>query len=134
MENTTKALNILLAILSILSLLTGGVSIMNIMFATIGDRIREIGLRKALGAHRSDLFVQFLIEAVLLCLVGGALGMIMGSVPSVLPKELFPMDPHLFQTDYLLALGFIIMVGIFAGMFPAMRAANMRPIEALQYG
>ncbi|MFH1761169.1 MAG: ABC transporter permease [bacterium] len=134
MENTTQALNILLAVLAILSLLTGGVSIMNIMFATIGDRIREIGLRKALGAHRSDLFVQFLIEAVLLCLVGGILGMVMGSVPSLLPKELFPMDPHLFRRDYILAMGFIILMGIFAGMFPAMRAANMKPIEALQYG
>jgi putative ABC transport system permease protein len=134
MENTSRALNILLAVLSILSLLTGGVSIMNIMFATIGDRIREIGLRKALGAHRSDLFVQFLIEAVLLCLVGGILGMAMGSATSIMPRELLPMDPHLLNSDYLLALGFIILVGIFAGMFPALRAANMRPIEALQYG
>jgi putative ABC transport system permease protein len=133
MENTQRALNILLYVVAILALFTGGISIMNIMFATIGDRIREIGLRKALGAHKSDLFVQFLIEAVLLCFVGSIPGMLFGSIPTFLPKELLPMTPTLGSGDYLLSIGFTIFVGLMAGVFPALRAANMRPIEALQY-
>jgi putative ABC transport system permease protein len=133
MRNTQRALNVLLIIIAVLSLFTGGVSIMNIMFATIGDRIREIGLRKALGARKSDLFVQFLIEAVLLCFVGGIPGMVFGSVPSLLPREILPMTPALTFPDYFFGMGFTILVGFLAGLFPALRAANMRPIEALQY-
>jgi putative ABC transport system permease protein len=133
MEATNNALNILLAVLALLSIFTGGVSIMNIMFAVIGDRIREIGLRKALGARKRDLFVQFVIESILLCCVGAVPGMLAGSVPSWLPAELFPMEPFLLYSDYFLALGFTAGIGFFAGLFPALKAANMKPIEALQY-
>lgn len=134
MEDTGRAIRILIIVVAALSLITGGVSIMNIMFATIGDRIREIGVRKALGAHRSDLFTQFLIEAVLLCFVGGLPGLFFGSIPSLLPKEWFPMEPNLVALDYFLCVLFILLVGLFAGLFPALKAARMRPIEALQYG
>jgi putative ABC transport system permease protein len=106
---------------------------MNIMFAVIGDRIREIGLRKALGARRSDLFMQFIVESILLCFVGALPGMLAGSLAAWLPPELFPMDPFLLWRDYVAALGFTLGVGFAAGLFPALRAANMRPIEALQY-
>ncbi|MBF0431884.1 MAG: ABC transporter permease [Fibrobacteria bacterium] len=133
MKTTNNALNILLAILALLSIFTGGVSIMNIMFAVIGDRIREIGLRKALGARKSDLFVQFVVESIFLCCVGAVPGMLAGSIPAWLPSELFPMEPYLLVSDYILALGFTTGIGFFAGLFPALKAANMRPIEALQY-
>ena len=133
MEATNNALNILLAVIALLSIFTGGVSIMNIMFAVIGDRIREIGLRKALGARKSDLFVQFVIESIFLCCGGAIPGMLAGSIPVWLPNELFPMDPYLRFSDYLLALGFTMGIGFFAGLFPALKAANMEPIDALQY-
>ena len=106
---------------------------MNIMFAVIGDRIREIGLRKALGARKRDMFVQFIIESILLCCVGAIPGMLAGSVPSWLPSELFAIEPFLLLGDYILALGFTTGIGFFAGLFPALKAANMKPIEALQY-
>jgi putative ABC transport system permease protein len=133
MKRTSRALDILLFILAALSLFIGGISITNIMFATIGDRIREIGLRKALGAKKSDLFVQFLIEAVLLCFVGGLPGMFFGSIPVLLPEGLLPMDPSLRPGDYVLGMGFTLFIGFAAGVFPALKAANMRPVEALQY-
>ncbi len=133
MEATGKALNILLTIVATLSLFTGGISIMNIMFAVIGDRIREIGLRKALGAKKSDLFMQFMIESVLLCCTGALPGLFLGSIPAWLPSDLFPVEPFLNMGDYWLAMGFTLSVGLFAGFFPALKAANMRPIEALQY-
>ncbi|MFC1585821.1 ABC transporter permease [Fibrobacterota bacterium] len=133
MEATNNALNILLAVIALLSIFTGGVSIMNIMFAVIGDRIREIGLRKALGARKRDLFVQFVVESILLCCVGAIPGMLAGSIPAWLPDEIFPMEPFLRTGDYILALGFTTGIGFFAGLFPALKAANMKPIEALQY-
>ena len=133
MEATNNALNILLTVLALLSIFTGGVSIMNIMFAVIGDRIREIGLRKALGARKSDLFVQFVIESILLCCLGAIPGLLTGSVPVWLPDEIFPMDPYLRYSDYVLAIVFTTGIGFFAGLFPALKAANMKPIEALQY-
>ncbi|MFH0921446.1 MAG: ABC transporter permease [Fibrobacterota bacterium] len=133
MENTNFALNLLLYILAALSLLTGGVSIMNIMFATVGDRVREIGLRKALGARKSDLFVQVMLETLLLCFTGAAPGLVVGSIVSWLPEDLMPITPSLSAGDYGLVLGFTLVTGIAAGLFPAFKAAAMRPIEALQY-
>lgn len=126
--------NLILLAIALISLVVGAINIMNIMFATIGDRIREIGIRKALGARKSDIFTQFLIEAVLLSCTGGLLGMFLGSIPTVLPQKIFPFEPYLTLLDYAVVLGFSVVAGIAAGITPAFKAANLRPVEALQYG
>jgi ABC-type antimicrobial peptide transport system permease subunit len=126
-------LNVLLVVLASLSLLIGGIGITNIMFATIGDRVREIGLRKALGARKSDLIVQFLMEAVIVTSVGAMPGILVGSIPSLFLSAYLPIEPTLSNTDYSLALSFTIITGIIAGIFPALKAASMNPVEALTH-
>ncbi|MDD5674499.1 MAG: ABC transporter permease [Chitinivibrionales bacterium] len=133
MKKAGLGMNILLMAIALISLLMGGISIMNIMFATIGDRIREIGIRKALGAHKADIFIQFIIETVVLCSVGALPGLVAGSVVIMLPKGVFPFQPILTFGDYGIAILFTILVGIISGTFPAFRAANMEPAEALRY-
>jgi ABC-type antimicrobial peptide transport system permease subunit len=133
MKKTGMSLKILMFGIAFISLAVGGVSIMNIMFATIGDRIREIGIRKALGARKSDVFIQFLIEAVFLCCLGGIPGMLLGAAITLLPENFFPFQPNLKLFDYSLGIVFILISGIFSGLFPALRAAKMNPVEALRY-
>lgn len=133
MEMAAKGMKIILWSIAAISLIVGGISIMNIMFATIGDRIREIGIRKALGAQRHDIFTQFMIEAILVCFVGGIPGMILGALVTVVPPGFFPYIPRLAVLDYSIAFGFTVFAGIFSGLFPALRAANMQPVEALHY-
>ena len=103
------------------------------MFATIGDRIREIGIRKALGARRDDLFMQFVTEAILVCIVGGCPGMLIGLGVTLFPQGTFPFNPQLTVGDYGLALFFTIVSGVLSGVLPALRAAGMEPVEALRY-
>jgi putative ABC transport system permease protein len=126
-------LKILLASIAAISLSVGSISIMNIMFGTIGDRIREIGIRKALGAQKSDLFSQFLIEAVLLSFVGGGPGIIIGSSVTFFPEGTFPFFPRLSPWDFAVAVVFVGGAGVLSGLFPALKAANMQPIDALRY-
>lgn len=133
METASLGMRILLAAIAFISLSVGSISIMNIMFGTIGDRIREIGLRKALGAQRIDLFTQFLIEAVLISFVGGLPGIVVGAMVTLLPDGTFPFTPSLAMQDYLVAAGFIIVAGVASGVFPALKASGMEPIDALRY-
>lgn len=133
MKSAAAGMQIILISVAGISLLVGGISIMNIMFATIGDRIREIGIRKALGAQNSDLLMQFLIEAVLLCCVGGIPGMLLGATITLIPKGTFPFDPMLSMFDYFLAFFVAVGVGLLSGLFPAIKAAKMQPVEALRY-
>jgi len=133
METAAKGMKIILWSIAAISLIVGGISIMNIMFATIGDRIREIGIRKALGAQRHDIFTQFMIEAILICFVGGIPGVILGALVTAVPPGFFPYIPRLTVFDYSIAFGFTLGAGIFSGLFPALRAANMQPVEALRY-
>jgi putative ABC transport system permease protein len=133
MKQAALGMKVLLGAIAVITLLVGGISIMNIMFATIGDRIREIGIRKALGAKEKDIFVQFLIEAVMLCCVGGIPGMILGTAVTWMPKGVFPFVPALTPGDYLLSVGCTIIAGISSGMFPALGAARMQPVDALRY-
>jgi putative ABC transport system permease protein len=118
-----------------IALLVGGIGIMNIMLVSVTERTREIGVRKAVGARRQDILVQFLIEAVTLSLVGGAIGLALGYGIGVLAAHLIPNWPpaHVPFWAVALAFGFSAVVGIFFGIYPAGKAAALDPIEALRY-
>jgi putative ABC transport system permease protein len=133
MRAASLSLKLVLWCIAAITLLVGGISIMNIMFATIGDRIREIGIRKALGARRYDLFTQFILEAVLVCFFGGIPGMAVGTAIVFLPPGIFPYLPRLTADDFTIAFGFTLIAGLLSGLFPALRAAKMQPVEALRY-
>jgi ABC-type antimicrobial peptide transport system permease subunit len=133
MRAASVAMKMVLYCIAVISLLVGGVSIMNIMFATIGDRIREIGIRKALGARRQDVFIQFILEAILVCFFGGLPGMALGAAVILAPHGFFPYMPRLTVPDFSIAFGFTLIAGILSGLFPALRAANMQPVKALRY-
>jgi putative ABC transport system permease protein len=133
MQNASMGIQIVLFSIAAISLLVGGISIMNIMFATIGDRIREIGVRKALGAKRADIFIQFIIEAVAVCCVGGIPGMLLGGLITLTPAGVFPFSPQILLMDYVVAIGFTLLTGFFSGLFPALKAANMEVVDALRY-
>jgi putative ABC transport system permease protein len=121
-----------------ISLLVGGVGIMNIMLVSVSERTREIGLRKAVGARPSAILLQFLVEAVMLCLVGGAIGLAVGQgittlVSRFLPEEIKGAPMYLPASAVLLAFTFSAVVGLVFGMFPAIKAARLDPIEALRH-
>jgi len=106
---------------------------MNIMLVSVTERTREIGLRKALGARRRDILLQFLTEALVLCLAGGALGLGLGAASSVLLHRLVGWQMAVSPEAVFVAFGFAAAVGIFFGLWPARRAAGLEPIEALRY-
>ncbi|HSF42949.1 MAG TPA: ABC transporter permease [Thermoanaerobaculia bacterium] len=118
-----------------IALLVGGIGIMNIMLVSVTERTREIGVRKAVGARRQDVLVQFLIEAVTLSLVGGAIGLALGYGLGVVVAKAIPNFPpaHVPLWAVVLAFGFSAVVGIFFGIYPAAKASRLDPIEALRY-
>ena len=118
---------------TLLSLLVGGIGIMNIMLVSVSERIKEIGIRKAIGARRRDIMQQFLIEAVALSTVGGVAGMVLGFVLAGLISLTIKLPSTVSWWSVLLGFGFSAAVGIFFGWYPARRAAEMDPIEALRY-
>ncbi len=126
-------LTIFLAAIAGISLLVGGIGIMNIMLVSVTERTREIGIRKAVGAKKRDILLQFLIESVLLSVVGGALGIVVGWALSGAVNSLGAFETVVSGNSVLLAVGFSGAVGLFFGIYPASRAANLDPIEALRY-
>ncbi len=132
-ESTTAAFRSLLAWVAGVSLLVGGIGIMNIMLVSVTERTREIGIRQSVGATTDDIRMQFLAEAFLLSLVGGALGLIVGVVGSVLFGGISGMRTVIVPASIFLAFGSAALVGIFFGYYPANRAALLDPIEALRY-
>lgn len=124
-------LNTVLVAIGSISLLVGGIGIMNIMYATVTERIREIGIRRALGATRKDILLQFLTEAVILSLFGALLGLLLSALVVFLIQPYFPASLNLFSI--LIAIGVSSGIGIFFGVFPARRAANLSPIDAIRY-
>jgi putative ABC transport system permease protein len=130
----TGVLTIFLGAIAGISLLVGGIGIMNIMLVSVTERTREIGLRKAVGARRRDILSQFLIEAVLLSLLGGVIGILIGSAGSRAVAGFQPDLPVAVTLDsVLLATGFSAAIGLFFGMYPAVRASALNPIDALRY-
>jgi putative ABC transport system permease protein len=132
-EASSKVLAMLLAAVASVSLLVGGIGIMNIMLVSVTERTREIGLRMAVGARGRDILSQFLVEAVTLSLIGGIIGILLGVGGSFLVGELAGWRTELSLPSIALAVGFAAAVGIFFGYYPARKASNLLPIEALRY-
>jgi len=130
----TAALFILTGVISSVGLLVGGIGVMNIMLISVTERTQEIGVRKAVGARRSDIRVQFLLEAMALTLVGGAIGLLLGMGVAFAVRSLVPSVPATLSYFWM-GMGVLISaaVGIFFGYYPANRAANLDPIVCLRY-
>ena len=130
-SSTTSVFTTLLGEVAAISLLVGGIGVMNIMLVSVTERTREIGIRKAVGARRSDILTQFLTEAVLVSLIGGLTGVLLGVVGSQF--EIAGVHPAIATYSIFLAFGAAVLTGLFFGTYPAGRAARLRPIEALRF-
>ncbi len=133
LQQTTETFKYLLAGIAAVSLLVGGIGIMNIMLVSVTERTREIGVRKALGATRFNVMFQFLVEALVLCLVGGMIGVVIGTIGAVVLSKLAHWNTLISPFAILLAFVFSAAVGLFFGIWPAKRAASLDPIVALRY-
>jgi putative ABC transport system permease protein len=132
-EETTRTFTFLLAGIAAVSLLVGGIGIMNIMLVSVTERTREIGVRKALGATRRSILLQFMVEALVLCLLGGLLGILLGSGGAIALSRLANWNTLISPAAVALAIAFSVGVGLFFGIWPAQRAARLDPVEALRY-
>jgi len=133
LKNLTGFVFIAAVIICGISLLVGGIGIMNIMLVAVTERTREIGIRKAVGAKKFHIMQQFLIEAVGICLFGGAIGVILGVLVGLLIAAALKLTPTIPIWSIFLGLGFSVTVGLVFGVYPAMKAAKLDPIEALRY-
>ncbi len=132
-KETSKTFTVLLAGIAIVSLLVGGIGIMNIMFVSVTERTREIGIRKAIGAQKWDILGQFLIESVIVALSGGLIGIIFGLLASKLTSQFAHWSTVITPGSVLLSFFFAFAVGLFFGFYPARKAAMLNPIDALRY-
>ena len=132
-QQTTETFKYLLAGIAAVSLLVGGIGIMNIMLVSVTERTREIGVRKALGATRFNILFQFLVEALVLCLVGGMIGILFGALGAVALSKIAHWNTSINVFAILVAFVFSAVVGLFFGIWPARRAAALDPIVALRY-
>ena len=129
--SSSQTFTVLLAAVAAISLLVGGIGVMNIMLVTVTERTREIGIRKAIGAPKSAILTQFLLEAVLLSLIGGVAGIVVGVIGSRFRID--GVNPVIAPYSIVLSFVIAIAVGVFFGFYPANRAASLRPIDALRY-
>ena len=132
-NETNQTFTLLLAGIAGVSLLVGGIGIMNIMLVSVTERTREIGVRKALGATRKAIMMQFLVEALFLCILGGFLGVVVGYGAANLMTRIAEWDTAVSPEAVVAAIGFSAAVGLFFGILPARRAAILDPIDALRY-
>jgi len=132
-NNVLNMLTIALSAIAGISLLVGGIGVMNIMLVSVTERTREIGVRKAVGAKTKDIRIQFLSESVIICLIGGAIGILMGYLFCVILGISLNVSVPISFTTVMIAFIFSSAVGIFFGLYPANKAAKMNPIEALRY-
>jgi putative ABC transport system permease protein len=133
LEETTQTFTFLLGAIAAVSLLVGGIGIMNIMLVSVSERTREIGVRKAMGATKRNILLQFLVEALVLCMLGGVVGIIVGSGGAVALSKLANWNTFVSIQAVIVAVLFSAAVGIFFGMWPARRASLLDPIDALRY-
>ena len=132
-QEATQIFTFLLAGIAGVSLVVGGIGIMNIMLVTVTERTREIGIRKALGATRGNILLQFLVESTTLCLLGGALGLLVGAAAATLLNRLAGWQTVVTAESAMMAFGFSAVVGIVFGIWPARRASQLDPIDALRH-
>jgi putative ABC transport system permease protein len=132
-EESSRVMAMLLAAVASVSLIVGGIGIMNIMLVSVTERTREIGLRLAVGARSRDILTQFLVEAVTLSVFGGLIGIALGVGGSWLIAEIAGWQTQLSTASIILAVSFSAVVGIFFGFYPARKAASLLPIQALRY-
>ena len=132
-EKTKRIFSIVLGSIAAISLLVGGIGIMNIMLASVTERTREIGIRRALGATRGDITIQFLTEALLLSIAGGILGVALGVTVPIIISHFTKLTTIIQLNSLILAFSFSVFTGIVFGIYPATRAAALSPIEALRY-
>src|SRR5262249_27715355 len=130
-DAATSVFTTLLGAVAAISLLVGGIGVMNIMLVSVTERTREIGIRKAIGARRSDILTQFLTEAVLVSLLGGLTGVLVGVLGSQF--TIAGVHPVIAPYSIFLAFGAAVLAGLFFGIYPATRAAALKPIEALRF-
>ena len=132
-EETQRMFNLVLAVIASISLLVGGIGIMKVMLATVTERTREIGIRRALGAKKKHIVQQFLVEAGVLSALGGIVGVGLGMVVPLAIEKFFKQNTDILPIHVLLAFSISAAVGVVFGLYPAWRAANMDPVEALRH-
>jgi putative ABC transport system permease protein len=132
-QQTTQVFGLLLAGIATVSLLVGGIGIMNIMLVSVTERTREVGIRKALGATRANILLQFLIEAIVLCIAGGIIGIVLGAGGASVLRFVMHWNTDVSMGSIVLAFFFSALVGVIFGVWPARRAAHLDPIVALRY-
>jgi ABC-type antimicrobial peptide transport system permease subunit len=131
--STSRLMSMLLLVVAMISLLVGGVGIMNIMLVSVTERTREIGLRMAIGARARDILSQFLVESILLCALGGAAGILVGRLSSVMVRTTLLWPTRISWPAMIAAVGVSLMIGVMFGYYPAWKASRLDPIDALRY-
>ncbi len=133
LSSVTTTLTIFLGAIAGISLLVGGIGIMNIMLVSVTERTREIGLRKAVGARKDHILFQFLVETITLSVIGGVIGILLGTAIAAVFTALGLITAVVSMSSVLMSFGFAVAIGLFFGIYPAYRAANLHPMEALRY-
>ena len=133
LQETTGALTLMLGGIAAIALLVGGIGIMNIMLVSVSERTREIGIRKAIGATRSRILSQFLIEALVLSILGGIIGLILSAVTLYVLEPILSMPLDISPQVATIAIGFSVFIGVVFGLYPANKASKLRPIDALRH-
>lgn len=133
MNNAMASIQMAIGAIAAISLLVGGIGVMNILLVSVTERTKEIGIRKALGATRSDIRKQFIIESIIICIIGGTFGIALGTLIGLVGSTLLKARTLPSIASIIVAVGFSMLIGIFFGYYPANKAAKMDPIEALRY-